>query len=654
MFKSVKFGLFCVYAATSFVTASGQKGSMHGGQQPLVGSRVYLLTPAQSTTQGAASVSLLTSGAGSDQIGIYVLTDSNGDSEWPNYSCPSANAPVYLYTSGGNAQAGYGANAAISELVYVGPCGTINSQTFVYADEVTTVAMAYAVAGYATDPLHISYSGSQASLTGIENAFANANNLASSYSEFGSAYSEIPSGNASAPQQAVDTIADAIGNCINQTSGAQSCSTLFSAAPVNGNGVAPTDTATAVMNIAHNPANSTSPKIQNGTNIASIWGLALDYQQYTISATTAAPNDFTVGLTFSSSNFGYPTALAIDGSGNAWIASQQFSPSLPNGSVVEIASPTAMLANNVTYPVDYTPQTEEPESIAVDAASQNTWIGTDDAVEEFSTTGGAPASGSPFLKTDPNFGGGYGLNLDSAGNVWIAAYSSVYELSATGSVLSPSVSTCGSGYCLPAGGSAVPSGIALDASNNVWVTDYNNNALVEFNPQGTVSPNPDLIPTDFSEPNGVAIDANGSKWVANFGSNDFTRYAPTVIPPVMYSVADAPLPPSSPTLTFVGIDGAGNSWLSLQDAACSSTSTCLGVAEVSGAGTPLSGPGYIMDGNQPPSQNATASATAIDGSGNVWILNKYAQTVTELIGAAAPVVTPLALAVSSNSLGVRP
>jgi hypothetical protein len=261
MFKSVKFGLFCVYAATSFVTASGQGGSMHGGQQPIVGGRMYMLSPAQSTTPGTASVSLLTSGDGTDQIGTYVLSDSNGDYYFPGYSCPSANAPVYFYGSGGNT--GYGTNTAITQVVYVGPCGTINSQTFVYMDEVTTVAMAYAVAGYATDPVHISYSGSQASVTGIENAFANANNLASSDSEFGSAYPTIPSGNASAPDEVVDTLADALGSCINQTSGGTTCSTLFSAAPVNGNGVAPTDTATAVMNIAHNPASSGLPVLLN-------------------------------------------------------------------------------------------------------------------------------------------------------------------------------------------------------------------------------------------------------------------------------------------------------------------------------------------------------------------------------------------------------
>ncbi|MGA8940370.1 MAG: TerB N-terminal domain-containing protein [Acidobacteriaceae bacterium] len=283
-------------------------------------------------------------------------------------------------------------------------------------------------------------------------------------------------------------------------------------------------------------------------------------------------------------------------------------------------------------------------------------IGTDNAVEEFSTTG-EPASGSQFLAADPNFGGGYGLNLDSAGNVWIAAYSSVYELSATGSVLSPSVSTCGSGYCLPTNANAVPSALALDASNNVWVTDLDSNALVELSPQGSLLNNigPTYSPNPLDSPWSLAIDASNYVWIANNNDNDDVESIPNEQTSLVYFSPDTPLPTSSgppPFLTFVAIDGAGNSWSSLEGAACSSSSVCPGVAKTSGTRTPLSGPGYDIIGNE--NDDADVYATAIDGSGDVWMLNKNAQSVTELIGAAAPVVTPLALAVSSNSLGVRP
>lgn len=650
MRKTYNLAILSVLAASAFATASGQQGSMHGGQAPIVGARIYVLSPAQSTTLGTASVSLLTSGDGSDQMGFYVLTGSDG--YFPDlsgkYSCPTPSTPIYLYGAGGDAQTGAGPNAAISQVVYAGPCDTINSGTFLFMDEVTTVALDYAVAGYATDPLHISYSGSAASLTGIENAFANASNLANSAE--GYAYRTIPSGIASAPEDTVNTIADADATCINETSqtpNTSSCAILFSAASVNG--VAPTDTATAIMNIAHNPTNSTAAGKQNGTNIASIMSLASDSQQQFTPTLPTAPSDLTLGLTFINGGIANAFAVAIDRSGNAWIASQPSTNSNANSSVVEIASPTNMQLNETTYLVDYPTSSGEPYSIAVDGQSQNIWIGEASAVEEISNTG-VPASGSPFLMNDPNpvTTGFYGINLDSAGNVWIAGYYSIYELSSTGSVLSP----LPNGDTLPSG--AAPTGIALDPSNNVWVADGLNNDLIELNSQGTQVTTIGST-NDFDEPNGVAIDANGNKWAANIGNNNFTKYSPTGAPTFTYDPADTP-PPSSnvPYLTFVGIDGAGNSWLSLQGAACDGTNTvCPGVAEVSGAGTQLSGPGYAIQGFQP-SQSATANSVAIDGSGDVWIANTFSQSVTELVGAAAPVVTPLALAVSSNSLGVRP
>jgi hypothetical protein len=43
---------------------------------------------------------------------------------------------------------------------------------------------------------------------------------------------------------------------------------------------------------------------------------------------------------------------------------------------------------------------------------------------------------------------------------------------------------------------------------------------------------------------------------------------------------------------------------------------------------------------------------AIDGSGDVWVAGTG--SVTEIIGAATPVVTPLATAVANSKLGIRP
>ena len=45
---------------------------------------------------------------------------------------------------------------------------------------------------------------------------------------------------------------------------------------------------------------------------------------------------------------------------------------------------------------------------------------------------------------------------------------------------------------------------------------------------------------------------------------------------------------------------------------------------------------------------------AIDGSGNVWVANQNSSILTEIVGAAAPVVTPIVTATRTSKLGLRP
>ena len=80
--------------------------------------------------------------------------------------------------------------------------------------------------------------------------------------------------------------------------------------------------------------------------------------------------------------------------------------------------------------------------------------------------------------------------------------------------------------------------------------------------------------------------------------------------------------------TGVAIDGAGNAWIA--------NFFGSSVVELSSSGSILSGSkGYTGGGVDP-------SAIAIDCSGNVWATNAgTVGSLTELIGAATPVVTPL-------------
>lgn len=93
----------------------------------------------------------------------------------------------------------------------------------------------------------------------------------------------------------------------------------------------------------------------------------------------------------------------------------------------------------------------------------------------------------------------------------------------------------------------------------------------------------------------------------------------------------------------------------------SETSDGSTVTEISGAGVVLSPVyGYGGGGLDYP------TGVAIDGSGNVWIANRsggpqYSGSVTELIGAGTPVVTPIAAGLpatpttnGTSNLGTRP
>lgn len=236
------------------------RGTLRGGQQPIVGAHVYLFA-AGTGGYGTASVSLLNSSATghSDATGAYALTDGSGNfSITVDYNC-TANSQVYLLALGGNP--GAGVNSAVGLMAILGNCPaatTFSSSLFIAVNEVTTIAAAYAFAPYATDPTHVGSSGTTLALQGIANAFANASNLVDTAS--GTALTETPANNRTAPQARINTLGNILAACVNSTGPASTgCSTLFANNLSGGSsGTAPADTAAAAINMAHN----------SGSNIA--------------------------------------------------------------------------------------------------------------------------------------------------------------------------------------------------------------------------------------------------------------------------------------------------------------------------------------------------------------------------------------------------
>jgi hypothetical protein len=654
---SLSVSLLCLtLAGCSLSTTSGptpeaglaMQGKVMGGQQAIVGAHVYLLA-ANSTGYGQPSLSLLTSGSGSDTVGKYVTTDgSGGFSITGDYTC-TTNTQVYVYALGGDA--GSGPNAAAGLMAALGKCPATGNflltTPFITVNEVSTVAAAYAFAGFTTDALHVSSSGTPLATTGIANAFANATNLANIST--GAALATTPAGNGTVPQSEINALANILASCVN-TNGAvngpatpTACYTLFTNAKSSGNtGTQPTDTATAAINIAHNP----------GTNIATLYALSSASPPFA-PALAAQPSDFTIALSFTGGGISNPFSIAVDGSGNVWTANQgNDTVSQINGVTGAAISPAAgYTGNGLTIPF----------SVAIDPLG-NAWVNNlypSSAPSHVSvfTPGGGTFTGSPFTggglssQNSINATSPRDIAFDANGNAWVANLSgTATELNgATGAAISPSTG-------FPIGTSTTSeSGVAVDNAGHVWISGMNGNILYEL----SVSTGATLGASAYTaggleQPYSIAIDASNNIWLPNnFDPNSLVGATVSKFTSV---TTGAPfsgggiLGPDG-----VAIDGAGNVWVSNQIR--TGGATTAGVAELNNGGAAIS-----------PATGYTSSATlggpndvAIDSSGNVWAANAYVPVtfaigtnVVEFVGAAVPVVTPIATAVKNGTIGARP
>jgi hypothetical protein len=626
-----------------------------GGQQPIVGTHLYLfaanttgygglgITPSSSN----ASVSLLTSGAGRtlDTSGgptngdYYVTTGAGGVfSITGDYSC-APNTQVYLYGLGGDA--GSGPNAAAGLLAALGNCPSVGSfataTPFVVINEVSTVAAAYAFAGFATDATHVSSSGTSLAQVGIQNAFANAANLAGIST--GAALATTPAGNGTVPQTEINTLANILAACVN-TNGAISgptsptaCYTLLNDAQGAGSsGTVPSETATAAINMAHNP----------GTNLAGLYALSTATPPFA-PALSAQPNDFTVALTFTGGGLsGFPVDVAIDGSGDAWVTNAF------GNTVTELSNTGAFLSGASGFSAG---GINGPEGVVIDI-SGDAWIAdiNSNSITKLSSSGSALSGASGYS------GGGLSapifLSIDGSGNVWTAGNSTAYNIvkfSSSGSVLSGT-----SGYT--GGGLKAPRGIAVDGSGSAWVPNNfsGSNSVTKLSSSGTILSGANgYTGGGLYQSWGVAIDSSGNAWISNSYNGTVGSVTELSNSGTVLSGAAGFTGGGLVSSRGIAIDGAGNAWAS---AYCNDR-----IVEISSAGLFLSGSGGYSGGGL-----YCSGEIAIDGSGDAWIVNGSSSlpatdSVSEFIGVAVPVITPMAAGLpaaptanGSSNLGTRP
>jgi hypothetical protein len=202
-----------------------------------------------------------------------------------------------------------------------------------------------------------------------------------------------------------------------------------------------------------------------------------------------------------------------------------------------------------------------------------------------------------------------------------------------------------------------PGAVAIDGSGDAWVA--NHTTVSELSNSGTPVSGASGYPSGgLSGAVTVTVDESGNVWVPTGSSVVKLSHAGAVLSgTVGYTGGGLGVPAN------IAMDGSGNAWVFNGLGSLSThTFTGLNVIELSSSGAILSGNnGYGYTSLTSLNQNGV-NEIAVDGSGNVWLaVNGTNNSVTELIGVATPVITPICAGLpttptvdGSSKLGTRP
>ncbi len=190
-----------------------------------------------------------------------------------------------------------------------------------------------------------------------------------------------------------------------------------------------------------------------------------------------------------------------------------------------------------------------PNAIALDA-SGGFWLSGDEDVAHVSATG-------TLLVDAACCGESYGMATDAAGDLWIADYLGGSDFQgAVAEAVTTSTGTSVPLSGLAAGGIDHPAMVAVDAAQNVWISNLHGNSVTELAGEGgtlaagtAISPTTGVYGTGgfgldagLVEPFSLLPDRAGNLWVSNEGEGQVTMFfglaAPTVTP--LQSIPTAP------------------------------------------------------------------------------------------------------------------
>jgi len=584
------------------------QGTVNHGAQAISGSSVQLYA-AGAGGNGSAATALLSSA---------VATDANGKFSIPtNYTCPASSSLLYLVASGGNPGLASGTNnTSLALMTAVGECSAVTSGESFAVNEVTTVASVWALAPFMATGAGAKLGASSTNSAGLANAFAMVGNLANVAA--GSAPgANIPSG-ATAPTATLNTLADILSSCVGSGGATGECGTLFSAVTPGG-GTEPTNTLDAALLMAQNP----------GNNVSALFALAPASPPFQ-PVLSKAPGDWMLAFSYTGGGLSQPASLAIDGSGNVWVADYcviTTSAGGPACSASAAVSELSPLGQAISPSTGFSGGgMTQSFGLTIDN-SNNVWVTNQVSASVNHMAGSVTelnSSGQILSGANGFYAGGIDFPVaaasDSSGNIWVANFGSSVAtlLSNTGAPLSGS-SGYGNGQLI------FPTAIAVDANDNAWFANSSGTTVTQISFDGThVSQ-----VTVGNGPDGVAIDQQGNVWVANYYSDSVSELSSSGSVISSGFTGGGLYRPQG-----IAVDGQGNVWVvnHLGDS----------ITELQGADGASPGAAISPAGGFATSAGLVLPfALAIDASGNLWVSSFNGDSVVQFVGVAAPVKTPL-------------
>jgi sugar lactone lactonase YvrE len=370
--------------------------------------------------------------------------------------------------------------------------------------------------------------------------------------------------------------------------------------------------------------------------------------------------------TSSAARFNSPAAVAVDSSGNVYVADSGNSTIRkisPGGAVSTLAGLAGGFGSDDG--TGSAARFHNPQGVAVDSSGNVYVADWGNSTIRKITPGGvvstlAGLAGS-FGSDDgaastARFDNPQGVAVDSSGNVYVAdSGNSTIRKITPGGVVSTLAGLAGSTGSDDGTGSAArfnyPSGVAVDSSGNVYVADSYNYTIRKITPGGVVSTLAGLAGS-FAGPSGVAVDSSGNVFVADSGNYTISKITPVGLVSTLAGLAGSigSADGTGSTARFnvpigVAVDSSGN--VHVADAGNHTirkitpgrvVSTLAGLANSSGS----------ADGTGSAARFDVPVGGAVDSSGNVYVADLGNHTIRKITPGG--VVSTLAgLAGSSGS-----